>query len=82
MKRIVVKLSGMPFDPTYEIDDDTITVGDPRASARQRLLLHRGRRDRDRHRPGKLVHRAVQARHQSHLSTREPTARPGPLRNE
>jgi hypothetical protein len=28
MKRIVVKLSGMPFDPTYEIDDDTITVGD------------------------------------------------------
>ena len=21
MKRIVVKLSGMPFDPTYEIDD-------------------------------------------------------------
>jgi hypothetical protein len=28
MKRIVVKLSGMPFDPTYEIDDDTITAGD------------------------------------------------------
>jgi len=28
MKRIVVKLSGMPFDPTYEIDDDTIAVGD------------------------------------------------------
>jgi hypothetical protein len=27
MKRIVVKLSGMPFDPTYEIDDDTIAVG-------------------------------------------------------
>jgi hypothetical protein len=26
MKRIVVKLSGMPFDPTYEIDDDTIAV--------------------------------------------------------
>jgi hypothetical protein len=28
MKRIVVKLSGMPFDPTYEIEDDTITIGD------------------------------------------------------
>ena len=29
MKRIVVKLSGMPFDPTSEIDDDTIAIGDP-----------------------------------------------------
>ena len=29
MKRIVVRLSGMPFDPTYEIDDDTIAAGDP-----------------------------------------------------
>jgi hypothetical protein len=28
MKRIVVKLVGMPFDPTYEIEDDSITVGD------------------------------------------------------
>jgi len=28
MKRIVVKLSGMPFDPTYEFDDDTIAIGD------------------------------------------------------
>jgi hypothetical protein len=28
MKRIVVRLTGMPFDPTYEIDDDTIAVGD------------------------------------------------------
>ena len=28
MKRIVVKLSGMPFDPTYEIEDDTIAIGD------------------------------------------------------
>lgn len=28
MQRIVVRLSGMPFDPTYETDDDTITVGD------------------------------------------------------
>jgi hypothetical protein len=28
MKRIVLKLTGMPFDPTYEIDDDTIAVGD------------------------------------------------------
>ena len=28
MKRIVVKLYGMPFDPTYEIEDDTIAVGD------------------------------------------------------
>jgi hypothetical protein len=27
MKRIVVRLSGMPFDPTYEIDD-TVAVGD------------------------------------------------------
>jgi hypothetical protein len=27
MKRIVVKLSGIPFDPTYEIDDDTIAIG-------------------------------------------------------
>ncbi len=31
MKRIVVKLSGMPFDPTYEIEDDTIAVGRGRA---------------------------------------------------
>jgi len=29
MKRIVVKLTGMPFDPAYEIDDDTIAIGDP-----------------------------------------------------
>jgi hypothetical protein len=28
MKRIVVKLTGMPFDPTYEIDDNTISIGD------------------------------------------------------
>jgi hypothetical protein len=28
MKRIVVRLSGMPFDPTYEIEDGTIAVGD------------------------------------------------------
>jgi hypothetical protein len=28
MKRIVVRLSGMPFDPTYEIDDDTVAIGD------------------------------------------------------
>lgn len=27
MKRIVVRLSGMPFDPTYEIDD-TVAIGD------------------------------------------------------
>ena len=26
MKQIVVKLSGMPFDPTYQIDDDTIAI--------------------------------------------------------
>lgn len=28
MKRIVVKLAGMPFDPTYEIDGETIAIGD------------------------------------------------------
>jgi hypothetical protein len=28
MKRIVVRISGIPFDSTYEIDDDTISVGD------------------------------------------------------
>jgi hypothetical protein len=28
MKRIVVRISGMPFDPTYEIDDASIAVGD------------------------------------------------------
>jgi hypothetical protein len=28
MKRIVVKLTGMPFDPAYEIDNDTISTGD------------------------------------------------------
>ena len=27
MKPVVVKLSGMPFDPTHEIDDDTIAIG-------------------------------------------------------
>ena len=27
MKRIVVRLSGMPFDPPYEIDDYTVAVG-------------------------------------------------------
>ena len=27
-RRIVVELSGMPFDPTYEIADDTIAIGD------------------------------------------------------
>jgi hypothetical protein len=27
MKRIVVRLSGMPFDPTYEIEDDTVAIG-------------------------------------------------------
>jgi hypothetical protein len=28
MKRAVVRLSGMPVDPTYETDDDTIAIGD------------------------------------------------------
>jgi hypothetical protein len=28
MKRTVVRLSGMPFDPTYEAGDDTIAIGD------------------------------------------------------
>ncbi|MBB4912792.1 hypothetical protein H4W32_001582 [Actinophytocola algeriensis] len=28
MKRIVVRLTGMPFDPTYEIDDDSTAIGD------------------------------------------------------
>jgi hypothetical protein len=28
LKRIVVRLSRVPFDPTCEIDDDTIAVGD------------------------------------------------------
>jgi hypothetical protein len=28
MKRIVVELDGMPFDPTYEIDDGSIKIGD------------------------------------------------------
>jgi hypothetical protein len=28
MKRIVVKVSGMPFDPTYEIDDDLLAISD------------------------------------------------------
>ena len=27
MKRIVVRLSGIPFDPPYEIDDDTVAIG-------------------------------------------------------
>jgi len=27
MKRIVVRFSGMPFDPPDEIDDDTVAVG-------------------------------------------------------
>jgi hypothetical protein len=29
MKRIVAKLTGMPFDPTYEMDDATIAIGAP-----------------------------------------------------
>ncbi len=29
MNRTVVRLSGMPFGPTYEIDDDTVAIGDP-----------------------------------------------------
>lgn len=28
LPRIVVRLTGMPFDPTYEIDDDTIAIED------------------------------------------------------
>lgn len=28
MKRIVVRLTGMAFEPTYEIDDDTVAIGD------------------------------------------------------
>jgi hypothetical protein len=28
MQRIVVRIIGMPFNPTYEIEDDTIAVGD------------------------------------------------------
>ncbi len=78
MKRIVVRLRGMPFDPTYETDDDTIAAGDLVRAPRQRLLLHRGRRDRGCHRPGKLIHRAMQARHQSHVSTLEPAAASSP----
>lgn len=26
--RIVVRLTGMPFNPTYEIDDENIAIGD------------------------------------------------------
>ena len=29
MNRTAVRLSGMPFGPTYEIDDDTVAIGDP-----------------------------------------------------
>ena len=36
MKRIVVELYGMPFNPTYEIDDDSIKVGDKVRGAGQR----------------------------------------------
>jgi hypothetical protein len=28
VKPIVVKLTSMPFDPTYEIDEDAIPIGD------------------------------------------------------
>jgi len=66
MKRIVVKLTGMPFDPAYEIDDDTIAISDPyeypaAAQASQ------GRRDRTGHRREQLLHRTLQAHHQGHL---------------
>jgi hypothetical protein len=40
-------------------------------STRQRLRLHRGRRDRNSHRPGKLLHRAMQARHPSQITTHQ-----------
>jgi len=29
MKRIVVELTGMPFDPTYEIDGTSASPGPP-----------------------------------------------------
>ena len=49
----------------------------PRPSTRQRLGLHQGQRDRNGHRPGKLLYRAMQARHQGHLRRFKPEARPG-----
>ena len=68
MKRIVVRLSGMPFDPTYEIDDDTVAIGDMGPSARQQFSFHRGRRGWNGHRPGKLLYRAMQACHPSQVT--------------
>ncbi len=88
MKRIVVKLSGMPFDPTYEIDDDGCHRR-PGPSARQQFSFHRGRGDWNGDRPGKLLYRAMQACYRSQVTAYqqgityrihfscEPTARRG-----
>jgi hypothetical protein len=63
MKRIVVKLSGMPFDPTYEIEDDIITIGDLVRVPGSALRIHQGWRDQDGHRTGQFLHMARQERH-------------------
>ncbi len=76
MKRIVVKLTGMPFDPTYEIDDDTISIGDlVRVPGSGSDLIKDGETGTV-IALGKPLHRALQARHQGHLRTFGPEARP------
>jgi hypothetical protein len=64
MKRIVVKLTGMPFDPTYEIDDDTISIGDlVRVPGSGSDFIKDGETETV-IALGKPLHRALQARHQ------------------
>ena len=46
MKRIVVRLSGMPFDPTYEIDDDTPSATWSECQAAIQLSSKTGRLER------------------------------------
>ena len=66
MKRIVVKLSGMPSGLPAR-PATTRSLSATSCEYRQRLMLHHGRRDRNGHRPGQLVYGAMQAHHQGHL---------------
>jgi hypothetical protein len=88
MKRIVVKLSGMPFDPTYEIDDDTIAIGDlvRVADARKRYIFHPRWRNRTVIAAGQFIRRSLQTCCQSLTAeqtlSHSPARRPPTVRAE
>jgi hypothetical protein len=70
MRRIVVRLGGMPFDPSMR----WTTTRSPSAISSEcqaAFNFHQRRGDRNGPRPGKLLHRAMQAFHPSQVATHQ-----------